>query len=233
MTVVQPLLAVQEIDERIRALQQEITDIPERKLQEKGRLKSALDALAIAQSSLKIARMNVSAIEGEVANRKERAERLREQQRALKNNRDFQAMSREIARAEEEVEQQEARLIASLDEVGPADRGVAAAEARLKSEEGDINRYIAELERRKAEADSELLKQTALRVEAAKAISSPQARLIYDRLLARRWPVVVPLEGNSCGGCHLNQPPQTAHSIRRNDAIVTCQTCGRILYLPE
>lgn len=232
VSVVQPLLALQEIDERIRALQQEVQDVPEREKQEKKRLKSALDALALAQSKLKIAQLNVSAAEGDVENRKGRADKLREQQLGLKNNRDFQAMSKEIARADEEVDQQEARLIAALDEIKPAQMVVTAAEAKLRDEESEINGYIAELERRAADAQAELERQNTLRETAVKQVTSKPALLMYSRLLGRRWPVVVPLNGGVvCGGCHLNQPPQTAHLARRNEEIVTCQMCGRILYL--
>ncbi len=234
MTVVQSLLALQEIDERIRGFQREVQDVPERKKQEKGRLKTALDALASAQSALKIAQLNVNAAEGDVANRKGRVNKLREQQQALKTNRDFQAMSREIALADEEVEQQEARLIAAMDEIKPAQARVAAAQAKVCEEESEINGYIAELEQRAGTAQAELERHAALRAEAVKQVASKPALMLYSRLLSRRWPVVVPLEsGVVCGGCHLNQPPQTAHLARRNEGLVTCQMCGRILYLAE
>ena len=232
MTVVQPLLALQEIDERIRTLRQVVQDVPEREKQEKGRLKSALDAVAIAQSSLKIARLNVTAAEGDVANRKEREAKLKEQQQGLKTNRDFQAMSKEIARATEEIDQQEARLITYMDEVKPAEAKAALVEAKLHDEEAEIKGYITELKRRADDSEEELNRQLALRAEAEKQVTLPQALLTYNRLLSRRWPVVVPLEGGTvCGGCHLNQPPQTAHSVRRNASVETCQMCGRILYM--
>jgi len=230
----QPLLAVQEMDGRIRALQQEIHDVPERKKQEKDRLKSALSALALAQSGLKIAQLNMTAAEGEVADRKERVNKLRQQQQALKTNRVFQAMSHEIARAEEEVDQVEARLIGLMDEIVPNQARVTAAEVRLRVEERHVNRYIEELDRRSAEAQEELQRCLAERGEALKQVTSQPALLAYTRLSARRWPAIVPLEsGAVCGGCHMTQPPQTAHLVRRNAGVVTCQTCGRILYLQE
>lgn len=231
MTVMQPLLALQEIDGRIRVLQQEIQDLPERKKQEKGRLKSALDALGLAQSNLKIAQLNMNAAEGEVADRKDRVNKLRAQQQGLKTNRDFQAMSIEVTRAEEEVEQVESRLIALMDEIKPAQARVAACEAKLREEEAQVNGYIGDLDSRASQANEELQRCLAERGEALKLVTSPPALLAYTRLASRRWPVIVPLEGGAvCGGCHLTQPPQTAHLVRRNIGVVTCQMCGRILY---
>jgi len=53
---------------------------------------------------------------------------------------------------------------------------------------------------------------------------------VYMRLISRRWPPVVALEGSACGGCHLTQPPAVSHTVRRNNSLVICQSCGRILY---
>jgi len=234
VTVMEPLLALQQIDGRIRALNQEIEDVPAHKEQEKARLKGAQSALAVAQSNLKITQLNLNAAEGEVANRKERMEKLRQQQQQLKTNRDFQAMTLEITRALEEVEQCEARQIALMDEVTPAASLVAKANAKLLEEEGHVNGYLEELDRRAADAQAELDRSLAERAEALKRITSPQALLAYTRLSPRRWPAIVPLEGGTvCGGCHLTQPPQMAHLVRRNVGIVTCQTCGRILYAAD
>jgi predicted nucleic acid-binding Zn-ribbon protein len=227
----EPLLALQEIDGRIRALQQEIQDLPDRKEQEKSRLKGALGVLAAAQSNLKITQLNLNAAEGEVANRKERMEKLRQQQQALKTNRDFQAMTHEITRATDEIEQCEARQIALMDEVTPAAARVAEAQAKLSADTEIVNRYLKELDRRMADGQAELTQCLTERTGALKAVTSQQALLAYTRLLPKRWPVIVPLEGGTvCGCCHLTQPPQMAHLVRRNAGIVSCQTCGRILY---
>ena len=235
MSVVQPLLALQEIDEVIRNLEKALRDLPERKNQERSRLKGVSEAYTLTQSDLKIAQLNVNAIEGEVDERKKRVQRLRDQQQSLKNNRDFQAMSREINLANGDLEKQEARLIAALDQINPAQARVDAAKAKLDAEEAEIEAFIAELDRRAAESQAELERPVTLRAAAATAVTSPQALAMYERLKTRRWPVVVPLSENSvCGGCHLNQPPQTAHLIKRNDGnVVACQMCGRILYMAE
>ena len=150
MSVVQPLLALQEIDEVIRNLEKALRDLPERKNQERSRLKGVSEAYTLTQSDLKIAQLNVNAIEGEVDERKKRVQRLRDQQQSLKNNRDFQAMSREINLANGDLEKQEARLIAALDEINPAQARVDAAKAKLDAEEAEIEAFIAELDRRAA-----------------------------------------------------------------------------------
>jgi hypothetical protein len=226
----QPLLALQETDARIRALQQEIADIPRRKDQEKGRLKGAEEALASAQSALRTAQANVAAAEGEVADRREKIIRLRQQQSTLKTNREFQAINQEIATVEAQIEASEARQIALMDEINPARARLAECEEKLRGEQAVVNGYLKELDARLAEAQAEFAQAEKTRHQQAEAVDK-RFLLHYTRLLAKRWPPLVPLEGGTvCGGCHLTQPPSVGHMVRRDAGLVTCQMCGRLLY---
>jgi predicted nucleic acid-binding Zn-ribbon protein len=226
----QPLLALQEMDARIRALQQEIQDIPLRREQETGRLKGAQEAQAVAHNGLRVALAAVVAAEGEVTDRRERITKLRQQQSTLKTNREFQAMNLEIATIEADIEACEARQLARMDEVNPSRAKLTECDARLKEEQAVIDGYLKELDARLAEAKAELAKAEAERRAAAQSIDS-RMLLHYGRLLTKRWPPVVPLEGGTvCGGCHLTQPPSVGHMVRRDAGLVACQMCGRILY---
>lgn len=230
MTVMQPLLALQEMDARIRALQMEIKDIPLRKEQENGRLKGAREALLVAQNALRVALASVAAVEGEVTDRRERITRLRQQQSTLKTNREFQAMNLEIATIESDIEACETRQMARMDEVSPARARLAECETRMKDEQSVVDVYLKELDTRLVEAQAELARSEVQRHADAQLIDS-RMLLHYGRLLAKRWPPVVPLEGGTvCGGCHLTQPPSVGHMVRRNTGLVTCQMCGRMLY---
>lgn len=231
MSIVQPLLALQEIDARIRALQQEAHDIPLRKEQEKTRLRGAEEALAAAQSSLKEAQIRVDEAELEVKDRRDKITRLRQQQLTLKTNREFQAMNLEIATIEGEIDTYEGRQVAALDGLTPARARVAATEKKLQDDKAVVDGYIAELDTRLAAVQAELQQAEEQRRQALKGVP-PNFLVRYSRLTDRRWPPVVPLEGNACGGCHLTQPPYKLNDVRRNSGLVVCEMCGRILYMP-
>lgn len=231
MSIVQPLLTLQEIDARIRALQQEARDIPLRKEEEKKRLSGAQTALAEAQAGLKNAQARVDEAEMEVKDRREKINKLRSQQLTLKTNKEFAAMNLEIATIEGQIELFEARQVAALDGVGVARTRLGECEKRLQEEKAVVDGYLHELDTRLAAVQADLQQNEASRAEALKSVP-PQFATVYARLLARRWPPVVPLEGNACGGCHLTQPPSVSHVVRRNNSVVVCQTCGRILYNP-
>lgn len=231
MSVVQPLLDLQEIDGRIRDLQQELRDIPQRKVQEQERLNGAREALARAQAELKNAQLRVNEAELEVKARRDKIQSLKQNQVSLKTNKEFQLFNLEIAKIEGEIDSYEARQLAAMDDVIPVKHRVAEAEAKLKEEQAVVNGYVAELDARLAVVQGELTAAEAVRVEAAKKVS-PQFMLYYERLRSKRWPVVVSLGTDCvCNGCHLVQPPSVGQMVRRNQGLVPCQMCGRILYM--
>lgn len=231
MSIVEPLLALQEIDARIRVLQRESRDIPIRKEEEKGRLRGALASLAETQANLKAALARVDEAELDVKDCKERITKLRQQQVTLKTNKEFAAMNLEVATIEGKIETVEARQIAAMDQVTAARALVSESERRLKEEQAAVDGYVQELDGRLAVVASELKEAEVARQAAVQRVP-PAFMVSYNRLIERRWPPVVALEGTSCGGCHLMQPPSVPHAVRRNNSLVACQSCGRILHAP-
>jgi len=231
VSVVQPLLDLQVIDGRIRDLQQEIRDIPQRKAQEQERLNSARETLARAQVELKNAQLRVNEAELEVKARRDKIQSIKQNQVLLKTNKEFQMYNLEIAKIEGEIDNYEARQLAAMDDVIPIKHRVAEADAKLKEEQSVVDGYVAELDARLTEVQGELSKAESERAESAKKVT-PQFMLYYERLRTKRWPVVVSLQPDCvCNGCHLVQPPSVGQMVRRNQGIVPCQMCGRILYM--
>jgi len=233
VSVVQPLLDLQEIDGRIRDLQQEIRDIPQRKDQEQERLSGAREALDRAQAELKNAQLRVNEVELEIEARQDRIQALKKNQVLLKTNKEFQMYNLEIAKLEGEIANYESRQIVALDDVIPVKHRVAEAQAKLQEDQDAVDAYTAELDARLVAVQEELAATEAERVEATKTVT-PQFMFYYERLLSKRWPVVVELGDDCvCDGCHLVQPPSVGQMVRRNQGIVACQMCGRILYMKQ
>lgn len=227
--IVQPLLDIQETDAHIRDLKKEIDDIPRRRAEEEGRLNDSREACARAEEAHKLAQVNASNCEGEIEDLKALKVKLLQQQTTLKNNREFAAMTTEIGNTESEIEAAESRLVNFIDETGAALTRLGAARNTLAEETAVVEEAQRELDERLAEAETVLAGLEARRHELAAACTQ-QMLLVYSRLLKSRWPPVVPLENGTCGGCHLTQPPSVSHLVRRNQNLVTCQMCGRILY---
>ena len=231
MSVVLALLELQEIDGRVRTLQQEAKDIPQRKDQESARLNEDRAALEQAKQELKAAQARIAEAELEVKSRQEKILTIKKNQSQLKTNKEFQAYNLEIAKIETDIDNHEARLIAAMDDLTPRKLAVSEREEKLGEGQAVVDAYFAELDARLAEVQAELATVETARGDAAKKVQS-RALLIYDRLRTRKWPVVTPLqEDGVCKGCNLRQPPSVLQMARREQELTTCQMCGRILYI--
>jgi predicted nucleic acid-binding Zn-ribbon protein len=137
----------------------------------------------------------------------------------------------EIAKIEGDIDSFESRQLVAMDDLIPIKHRVAEAEAKLKEEQSVVDGYVGELEARLEAVKAELARSEAERAEASKGVA-PQLLLPYERLRTRRWPVVVNLQADGvCKGCNMVQPPSVAQMVRRNQGVVTCGMCGRILFM--
>ncbi|MBP5320169.1 MAG: hypothetical protein J6334_04205 [Kiritimatiellae bacterium] len=234
MRVVQPLLDLQEIDSRIREFEQELKDIPLRIAQEKKRLDGALNLLATAQADLKTAQMRVDDLAAEVQTRKDKVQKLKQEQSELKSNNDYKMFSLQINTLENEISKLEGQQLIAMDNTIPAKRRVADAEAKLSSEQAVIDDYVREMEDRQRSVQAEM---AAAEQERQAYLPNVPDMLLrqYGLLSKKRWPVVVSLRRDGdrfiCNGCHLVQPPSVGQMAVRNEDVVHCEMCGRILYV--
>jgi predicted nucleic acid-binding Zn-ribbon protein len=230
-TVIEKLLVVQDIDIRIRDIEQQLRDIPLRQEQEQSRLAEHKAALQTAEDKLKEARAEVNRLELESESRKAKIGKLRQQQLELKTNKEFKAMNAEIEGVEAEISQIEDRELELMQLVEEAHAGVAQRKADLDVEDKAVQADVQALQGRASELDQEV---ASARAERAIAVAEIPADWLshYERLMSRgRDRALVPLEGGVCGGCHMKLPPSFHHATRRqDDEMVVCEYCSRLLY---
>ena len=232
MSLMQPLLALQDVDTQIYELQKEIRDIPIRKQQETARLQDAQERLSAAQAELRAFQTRVADFELQVKAVRERINKLRQQQMTLKTNKEFRAMELEINNALHEVEGLEGHQIGAMDAVPPAQSRLNAAQERVAGEKSGMAEYIAELDSRLSEVTQRLAQLEAERVEVLNQVPQTHLRR-YERLRGSRRPTVVPLHDGVCSGCHLQQTVATRHLVQRKNTLVSCESCGRILFCED
>ncbi len=229
MSFMESLLALQDVDTQIYELQKEIRDIPIRKQQETARLQDAQERLSAAQAELRAFQTRVADFELQVRAVRERVTKLRQQQMTLKTNKEFRAMETEINSALHDAEGLEGQQITAMDAVPPAQARVNAAQERVDAEKAGMSTYVSELDRRFAEVQGRLTQLENDRTEAVKGVPLMHLRR-YERLRIARRPTVVALKDGICSGCHLQQTAATRHLVQRNNMLVVCESCGRMLF---
>jgi predicted nucleic acid-binding Zn-ribbon protein len=149
---------------------------------------------------------------------------------AVKTNKEYQAMQTEIATAEGLVRSYEDRLLDLMEVSEKESADLKAAESAMKSEQSAIAAERTALEAEKTERQRELERLTAERTEVAAQVSR-DALSIFDRVAhGRKGVAVAEAKDGLCSVCHVRLRPQVFNEVRRNAAIIQCDSCTRILY---
>ncbi len=153
-----------------------------------------------------------------------------EQQNNVRNNREFDSLSKEIEFQNLEIELSEKRIKEHTAELAKRNEAIDSSMTQLKEREDDLDRKQKELEEITSETkiETEKLNEKAAKIEA----------LIEERLLiafkrirknARNGLAVVTVERDACGGCFNKIPPQRQLDIASHKKVIVCEYCGRIL----
>ena len=153
-----------------------------------------------------------------------------EQQNNVRNNREFDSLSKEIEFQNLEIELSEKRIKEFTTEMTEKKDTIESSKKQLKEREEDLDRKQKELE--------EITEETKIEEEKLKAKSEKIESFIESRLLiafkrirknARNGLAVVTIQRDACGGCFNKIPPQRQLDIASRKKIIVCEYCGRIL----
>ncbi|KOF03742.1 hypothetical protein AWW67_08115 [Roseivirga seohaensis] len=153
-----------------------------------------------------------------------------EQQMNVRNNREYDAITKEIELQNLEIQISEKRIKEAFAKIEIKNGEIAKTEEELAEREKDLNSKKSELETLTKESHDDEQKLMNARTKATKDI---EERLLvsYNKLRdnARNGLAVVPVDRGACGGCFNVVPPQRQADIRERKKIIVCEHCGRIL----
>jgi len=153
-----------------------------------------------------------------------------EQQMKVRNNREYDSLSKETEFQNLEIQLAEKRISEYTEAVKLKKESLEEVSQKLKARKAD-------LELKKSELD-DIVKETKVEEETLLSKSEDFEKEIEPRLLkaykrirgnARNGLSVVPIERDACGGCFNKIPPQHQMEIKTHKKIIVCEYCGRIL----
>jgi predicted nucleic acid-binding Zn-ribbon protein len=225
-----PLIELHFLDQKIAVLNNKISAMPaeieelNRKLDAHQRsVKEKQDLIAENQKKRK-------ELEGDLALIETKRVRYKEQLDAVKTNKEYTALQHEIEQVSLAIRQIEDQILTRMEE---------AEQLKLKLEESQkakaAEESIIHVERKVLEGEVEKLQQELdhLKQQRQSWVDQilPATMLIYDRTAqARRGTALAEARNAMCGECHVRIRPQLFQEIKRNDSIITCESCSRILF---
>jgi uncharacterized protein len=226
---IEALTELQAIDSQLDELKKVRGALPEE-------VRDLEDELAGYETRIQKYKQEIAALEEDITNNKlaiKDSEKLirkyEEQQLNVRNNREYDAITKEtelqqleIQIAEKRINDGRAKIEIKLQDIQATDQIMKERGKDLDSKRGELQLIISESE----EEENKLLKKRE------KAVSNVDDRLYksYNKIRdnAKNGLAVVPVRRGACGGCFNIVPPQRQADVREKKKLIVCEHCGRI-----
>ena len=233
MTVEEKLRALYElqtVDTKIDELRILAGELPQEVKDMSDEVEGLKTRLTNIENSIKECETGISDFHVRIENANAAISRYKEQQNNVRNNREYDNLTKEIEYQELDIEASQRKIrnyTAELEE----------RQAEKAKTISDIEDRTVDLNQKRNELDS-ILSETKEQTEKLMIRAAELEKNIEDRLVsafhrirknAHNGLAVVKIERDSCGGCHSKIPAQRQLDIRLRKKIIVCELCGRIL----
>lgn len=223
------LIELEKVDREIARLKDEVAGLPKKVAAIEAKLSDDKAAVEKAKAAIKNNESSRRKYESDIQSFQQKIIKYREQSSSVKTNDEYRALMHEVEFAEKQISGCEDKILELMISLEADEKNLKAAESDLKTETADVEKEKAEARTRTAE-DEKLLaglnqQRDALRREVS---DSPLAH--YDRVMRQRKSAIAEARESKCQTCYVVLRPQTWQEVKTNEQVITCSSCGRILY---
>src|SRR5437588_10806644 len=225
----QRLIELEKIDKEALRLSEEVASLPRRVAAIEAKLAEHKAAVEQAKARVKSNEASRRQNEADIKGFQEKIAKYRSQSSSVKTNDEYRALMHEVEFAEKQISGCEDKILELMIGLENDEKSLKQAEAELKTEAADVEKEKAEARVRTAE-DEKLLAGLREKRAGLRSSVNDSALAHYDRVMRQRRSAISEAREQKCLACFVMLRPQTWQEIRTNEQIVTCSSCGRILY---
>jgi len=230
LLALQTLTVLQKLDSAADAARKRLADLPAAEAAIDALMLAATEAVNAAKARVQENQTSRRALDKDVAGVDTRLARFDDHKAAVKTNQEYTALLHEIATAKAEKDGIEEKILVLMEEADTLAAAQKAAEADLQKTKQDSAREHDRLAKERGTIGAELQRLAGER-KAELAGVDARALTLYEQLLKNRKGVAVAaMVRGHCTACHVRLRPHFEQQIRRNESIVQCENCQRILY---
>jgi predicted nucleic acid-binding Zn-ribbon protein len=182
------------------------------------------------QSKIDANKKNISSLKISIKEQEDLLKKYDEQQMQVKNNREFEAISKEIEITHLEIQAFKRKIAIAEKQNGELKELLDVYQEKKQSKEKDLEIKQKELKEIIAMTEKE---EKELNNIKEKIVAKVDKRLLnsYERIKRnmRNGLAVVSTDREACGGCFAVVPPQRINEVKQFKKIIVCENCGRIL----
>ena len=224
------LIHLQDVESRAAIANKAIAEAPGRIAALDALLQSATTALADAKQALAANQTQRRSIDNDLTAAQQRLEKYKEQIMAVKTNEQLHAMQHQMKSVTDEVGQHEERVLVNMMQADEINAAIKKAEAALKAAQAKVAAERTAIESETKAHQAAVAECAAERGKIVAAMDDKGAVETFQRIAKVRGTAVARAEGERCTVCQVRLRPAVFGEVRKNDSLVQCDSCNRILY---
>ncbi|HCE45303.1 MAG TPA: hypothetical protein DET40_17320 [Lentisphaeria bacterium] len=226
------LLALQEVDLRVRGLKTRLSLVPDEIAKIDRDFEAEKNKLTHAKEASLSIELEIKKREAEIKEQNELAKKYQIQSAMVKKNDEYKAMMNEIENVKVKISGIETEQLVLMEKLEAARNVFKSEEKIFKDREKSILDEKNELKELEGKLQAEIEKQISSRAEVAAKVT-PDILSTYSRMLGKnKGTPFAEVHQGICGNCHLKLTPQTVNSVRK-EMKACCDNCGHLLYTNE
>jgi len=224
------LIELQEIESRAAVANKAIADAPGRIAALDALQQSATATLAAAKQSLEDNKTARRSIDKDLTAAQQRHEKYKEQIMAVKTNEQLHAMQHQMKSVADEVLLHEEHVLVNMMDADEINARIKKADSDLKAAQVKVSTERAVIETEVKAHQSTVTECNAARQAIVSAIDNKGALETFQRIAKVRGTAVARAVDERCTVCQVRLRPAVFAEVRKNEQLLQCDSCNRILY---
>ncbi len=224
------LVDLQEIDKVIDCLKKKQSSLPEQIEKIKLSIEEEKKKIEEAKKSLTQLQLDKKNQEIELDTGEQAMKKHLNELNLVKTNEAYKILISEIEKTKNEKNRIEEEILELMQKIEDANLEVKKFTEISKEEEEKKEKEIKVIEEEIVKVAQEISEKEKERETFAAKVSGPLETRYTKIRKSKEGLAVVPIEEEHCGGCRMRLPPHLINEVYRDQNLVTCEVCSRILY---
>ncbi len=224
------LLKLQTIDYDLGELQRSKEYLPDMMENLDREIKEASEKLNSAKVELEQSKLNQANLELEIKTKEAELQKYQQQMMTIKTNKEYDALVAQIDTIKNHISNRETELLETIDRIAALDKDIAEYQGKVDQVSVNNQRQLEVLQEKLNSIGDKVSGKENERTELTVAIPK-RVVSVYERVRKGKGDhAVVVVKKRACGACYKALTAKKIQDIRRNEKILTCDNCGRLLF---
>lgn len=226
----QSVIRLQELDRQISALRERIAALPHHLREIEKQLSDITEAHATVKQRMAANQQQRRKFDGDIQALEQKISKYNNQLLDVKTNEEYRAFLTEIEFNKNEIRKIEDRILDLMVAAEADEKELKETEAESKRQQQDVAREKQQAETESGGRQQELESLLAAREQVTQSLDDTVLDLYTRIAKLRSGTVVAEVRNQICTVCHVMLRPQTFNEVMRNQGIIQCDNCSRILF---